>query len=133
MEQPTLRRGLIDTDILVDWSRGFTQATEFLNEAFGSTGITISAVTVLELIAGCRNSAQLADVKRSLARFTVLPLNERVSNITQSLMEEFTLSHGLLLADALIAAAALDSGLALYTKNIRHFRMIPELLIIQPY
>jgi predicted nucleic acid-binding protein len=43
------------------------------------------------------------------------------------------LSHGLLIPDALIAATALDRGLILYTKNARHFDMIPGIKVIRPY
>ena len=133
MEQPTLRHGLIDTDILVDASRGLAQAGAFLNETLVGTSITISAISAMELIAGCRDAAQLANVKQVIGQFTVMPLTEPISTRAQALMEAFTLSHGLLLPDALIAATALESGIALYTRNIRHFRMVPELLIIQPY
>ena len=52
---------------------------------------------------------------------------------TNILMESFYHSHGLHLADALIAATALEYDLTLYTRNVRHFRMIPRLTISQPY
>lgn len=48
-------------------------------------------------------------------------------------MELFYLSHGLILPDALIAATAMEHNLKLYTRNTRHFRMIPELKVNQPY
>jgi len=49
------------------------------------------------------------------------------------LVRQYRLSHGLLLADAMIAATALTHNETLYTKNRRHFRMIPGLRIIRPY
>ncbi len=49
------------------------------------------------------------------------------------LIESYNLSHGLFLADSLIAATVLEQGTTLYTKNIRHFKMIPDLAIIRPY
>ena len=48
-------------------------------------------------------------------------------------MQSFSLSHGLLLPGALIAATALEDDWKLYTKNVRHFRMIPGLNIVRPY
>jgi predicted nucleic acid-binding protein len=48
-------------------------------------------------------------------------------------MQRFYLSHGLLIPDALIAATALDYGITLYTKNVRHFRMISGLTVVRPY
>lgn len=133
MEQPTLRHGLIDTDILIDASRGLVQAGEFLNEMLRSDGITISVISAMELISGCQNKNQLSNIKQLLDQFTILLINEAVSLCAQTLMETFTLSDGLMLPDALIAATAIESEIVLYTRNIRHFRMIPELLIIQPY
>jgi predicted nucleic acid-binding protein len=38
----------------------------------------------------------------------------------------------LLIADALIAATALELGLTLYTRNVRDFQMIPG-LVVRPY
>jgi predicted nucleic acid-binding protein len=49
------------------------------------------------------------------------------------LMNSFFLSHGLLIPDALIAATALELGLTLCTKNIRHFQMIEGLEVSRPY
>ncbi len=133
MEQQALRNGLIDTDVLIDASRGLAQAREFLNEVSNGGGIIISVISAMELTSGCRDTAQLSSVKQFLAGVTVVPITEAVSVRARQLMETFVLSHGLMLPDALIAATALESSLALYTRNIRHYKMIPELLIIQPY
>ena len=100
MEQPPLRHGLIDTDILIDASRGFSQAGEFLNEMHAGGGVTTSVIAAMELAAGCRDSAQLADVKQLLATFTIAPLTEPISTSALNLMASFTLSNGLLLPDA---------------------------------
>ena len=48
-------------------------------------------------------------------------------------MRQYRLSHSLLLPDALIAASALEHGVTLYTKSLRHFRMIPGLTVVRPY
>ena len=48
-------------------------------------------------------------------------------------MESFCLSHGMQIPDALIASTALQHGLPIYTENVRHFQMIPQLVVIRPY
>jgi predicted nucleic acid-binding protein len=42
-------------------------------------------------------------------------------------------SHGLSIPDALIAATAVEHGIALYTRGLHHFQMIPALTIHRPY
>lgn len=44
-------------------------------------------------------------------------------------METFTLSHGLQLGDALIAATALELNMPILTANVKHFGVIPMLNI----
>ena len=133
MEQATNQAGLIDTDILVDSSRGLPEANRFLDAWHSAGGPVISIVSVMELIAGCRSATQLSEIRRAAGESRVVPITAAISFRAQSLMESFTLSHKLMLPDALIAATALVSDIALYTRNIRHFSMISELLIIQPY
>ena len=87
----------------------------------------------MELIQGCRNRMALTEVQRYLRRLTVLPVSLVASQTTYELMEAYFLSHGLRLEDALIAAAALEHGRTLDTKNVRHFQMIPSLHVRRPY
>jgi len=133
LEEAADQAALIDTDILIDASRGLIQAGVLLNDILRGPGISTSAISAMELIAGCRDSGHLSNIKQLLRQFSILPVTPEVTQRALTLMETFTLSHGLALPDALIAATAIESGIALYTRNVRHFRMIPELLIIQPY
>jgi predicted nucleic acid-binding protein len=47
-------------------------------------------------------------------------------------MKTYARSHGLHTLDALIAATALEDGLALATKNRKHFQMMSELSLEAP-
>lgn len=44
-------------------------------------------------------------------------------------MEAITLSHGLQMGDALIAATALDHGLTVLTANVKHFGAVQGLTV----
>jgi predicted nucleic acid-binding protein len=125
--------GLTDTDILIDAARGLADAGEFLTAQRVVKGIHISIISAMELVAGCRNAVELAQLQQFLQRVIILPISAAVSQRAYQLMESFSLSHGLLIPDALIAATALEHGLTLYTKNVRHFKMIPELTVVRPY
>jgi predicted nucleic acid-binding protein len=96
-------------------------------------GIVISAISAMELVAGCRNSNELVGAQRFVATTTCLPISPTGSALALQWMEAFTLSHGLMIPDALIAATAVEYHLPFYTKNMRHFQMLPGLQVIRPY
>ena len=133
MERATQRPGLTDSDVLIDASRGVAEAGRFLDAQQAGEGVTISAISAMELLSGCRNSAQMAEVQRFLDTVNIVQVTPEISLIATKLIERYTLSHGMLLADALIAATAIEKALPIYTKNLKHFRVIPELKVIRPY
>lgn len=121
---------LVDTDILIDAGRGSRAAVEFLEILEQSGQLVISIVTQMELIVGCRNKDELHVVNNFLRRFQIIPINEPTSQRAVDLLREYRLGHGLLIADALIAATALDGNCSLATGNHRHFRFILELELL---
>ena len=124
--------GVIDSNILIDAMNGIVDAVAFLAEQQVAE-TQISIVSAMELIAGCRNKTEMRELQRFFQRCTFLPVTATASQVAFQLMESFYLSHGLILPDALIAATAMEHDLTLYTRNTRHFRMIPQLEINQPY
>jgi predicted nucleic acid-binding protein len=116
---------VLDTDILIDAARGLEAAVAFLTEV--EADAAISAVTVMELLAGCRNKAEQRAVSQFVRRFERLPLSEEISDEAIGLLEKYRLSHGLLIGDALIAATARVYGLTLVSGNERDFRFIEGL------
>ena len=58
-----------------------------------------------------------------------LPIKQSISDIAVSLVRTYFHSHSMQLADALIAATALDNGLDIMTGNYKHFDVIEELNI----
>jgi len=133
MAAATHAAGLTDTDILVDASRGVPTAVTFVANEIASGNLTVSIVTAMEMVQGCRNLAALVQLRQLLDRIYVVPIDGTISQTAYRLMDTFFLSHGLLIADALIAATALAHGLTLYTRNLRDFQMIPSLLLARPY
>ena len=95
--------------------------------------LRISITTEMELIIGCRNHRELRRLERFLRRWTILGMTERIAESAVTLLRQYRLSHGLGMVDALIAATALAHDDTLYTKNVRHFRMVPGLRVIRPY
>jgi predicted nucleic acid-binding protein len=56
-----------------------------------------------------------------------MPVSEAISNRATELVETHALGNGLMLADALIAATAIEHSLALASGNVKHFRIVPGL------
>ena len=79
---------------------------------------------------GCRNKAELRELDELLRFFQIVRLTSQISDRAVFLLRQYRLSHGLLLADALIAATALVSNLAFITKNQRDYRFIEGLKLL---
>jgi predicted nucleic acid-binding protein len=67
-----------------------------------------------------------------LGRFQIIRISERISDRAVDLLKQYRLSHGLLIADAMIAATAIASKVQLISKNQRDYRFIDDLSLL-PY
>ena len=119
--------------IAIDDLRGFSPSHSFVRSLYVAGEFRVSIVTSMEAVQGCRNSTDLRHMLEYLAQATVVPLSGEIAEGGLELMRTFTLSHGLTIPDALIAATALEHGLTLYTRNARHFQMVPGLIVVRPY
>jgi len=117
---------LIDTDILIWIFRGNQKAARMLD---GTESRHISAVTYMELIQGARDREELRKIKMFLSDydFDVLPLSENIGHRASIYVEEYGLGMSVRLADALIAATAVEHNLTLITGNRKHYRPIRDL------
>lgn len=118
---------IIDTDILIDVARGVEEASQFLNKVKSKNSLAISSVTEMELLVGCRNNTELSHLDSFLSGYKRIKIDERISDEAVNLLRQFRLSHGLLIADAFIAATIKVTGAEFYTKNYKHYRFIPGL------
>lgn len=127
-----VQRILVDTDILIDAGRAVDTAVTRLETEAQTSTLAISIITQMELIVGCRNPNELQTVERFLRRFEIIKLNESISDQDLDLLRSYRLSHGLLIADAFIAATAIVIDAPLLSKNQRDYRFIQELNLL-PY
>ena len=117
---------LIDTDVLIWLLRGRASARKLLN---GIDEVTLSAVTYMELVQGMRNKEEFRLLRQTIHEqdWFVLPIDENISQRATVFIENYALSHGLQLADALIAASAVESGATLISANTKHYKVIPDI------
>ena len=114
---------IFDSDALISLGRGDTHAKAiFDNDASPA----LSTVTLIELFQGSRSALELVTTRSFVQKLglRLIPVNEAISYRAVALIEKHAPGDGLQLADALIAATALEHGETLVTGNVRHFRAI---------
>jgi predicted nucleic acid-binding protein len=124
---------LVDTDVLIWVLRGNLKAAAALNLP---GDLSLSAVSYVELLKGARDKRELAAIRNFLhdMEFKFLPVTESISRRATIYIEEYVLTFGLDLADALIAATAIEHSKPIHTGNDKHYRCIPglELFVFRP-
>jgi predicted nucleic acid-binding protein len=113
---------LLDTDVLVDYLRGLPQAAAYLEAR--EERLLVSAITVAELYAGVREGDERRVLDRFVSAFEIFPITGEVAQQGGLYRRDYSASHGVGLADALLAATAALNGAVLVTLNARHFPML---------
>ena len=113
---------LLDTDVLVDFFRGQSKAVAFINAH--SDRIILSAVVVAELFAGAKGSAEEGSLEEFVSLFRVVPVNVAIAKAGGLYKSKFGKSHGVGLADAILAATAEAENAELKTLNTKHYPML---------
>jgi len=117
---------LFDTDVLIRVLRGNAKAAKAVDAAATRA---VSTVTYMELLQGARDKRELKAIRSFLTdlQFHVLPLTENIGHRASIYMEQYGLSVAISMADALVAAAAVEAGQTLCTANRKHYRPIKDL------
>lgn len=112
---------LVDTDVLMWLLRGRACARKAVLEAVEPP---LSIITWTELVQGMCDKHELRLTSRE-QHWRVLPLDEDIGHRASLYIESCALSHGIQLADALIAASAVENAAPLLTANAKHSKVIP--------
>lgn len=121
---------IVDTDILIDAGMEIEQAVNCLKHHEQQAQLAVSIITKMELVVGCGNKNELRDTEKFLQRFEIIAVNETISEKADELLRIYRLSHGLLIADSLIAATAIIWDCPLVSKNQRDYRFITKLNLL---
>lgn len=126
---------ICDTDILIDYfdvrQKRHEQTKRIIEQVIGLENILISSITKMELLIGATNKEDLKIIDKSLKRFGVILINPEINLTAISLAYEYRLSHGLALADAMIAATSIQTDLELFTYNTKDFKFIKNLSLFK--
>jgi hypothetical protein len=115
---------LVDSDILIEVSRGRNAdiVSRWIDLAGSDAAVLYSPVSVAELWAGARPNEHeaLNNLFRALA---CSPIDEETSRQAGAWLRQYRRSHGIEVADALIAACAVENHAELWTRNRKHYPM----------
>jgi predicted nucleic acid-binding protein len=119
-----LKSVLIDTDILIEVSRGRDATVLARWESLRHTDVPLlcSPVTVAELWCGVRPSERDA-LAGLLSAFVCVPIDGQLGQMAGEYLGRYARSHHVELGDALIAATASVHKLQLWTRNRKHYPM----------
>jgi predicted nucleic acid-binding protein len=119
---------VLDTAVLVDNLRDDGAATAALDAARDEGHqLLASVVTMAELIAGMRSHERRA-TRELLAAMRWIDVTDEIAQRAGEQARRFRESHtGVGLPDYFIGATAEHLGAALWTRNVRHFPMFPDL------
>ncbi len=117
---------LFDTDIIIWYLRGNGKAAQVIQN---SDVRYISTVVYMELLQGARDKRETKLIRSFLkeAGFEILPLTENIGHRASVYMEEYCLKNGMCMADALLAATAVENQIVLCTANRKHYKAIAEI------
>ncbi len=114
---------LVDTDVLIWYMRGNSRAKRII-ERLGS--FCISVINYMELVQGLRNKQELRALHEFIhgGEISLIHLSQEISQRAVFFMEQFSMSKGLRMADALVGATAACENLSLLTANTRHYSFL---------
>ena len=123
-----MTKHLIDTNVLSEifyGNAGIRKLVEGIDSG-------IDTVIYIESIQGAIAKRDKEKIKDSLAGLKYYPHTSEIALLAIELIDKYSSAHGLLLADAMIAATAISYDLTLVTYNLKHFRFIKGLSVVEP-
>lgn len=123
---------LVDTSVLIDHLRGNQAAREAVEVAVRrGERIVCSVVTRVEVLAGVRPGEEVP-TRRLLDQVEWIPVTTVLAEEAGMLANRYLRSHpGVDSVDFIIAATALELNAVLWTRNVKHFPMFPD--VAPPY
>jgi hypothetical protein len=117
------KKVFVDTCIVIEYLKG--------NITLNKKVCYINNIVLMELYIGAKNKRELISLKKQLFGLNLLETNQRVINLSTQIIENYALSHGAKIQDAIIASTCLINDIPIYTFNVKDFRYIEGLEILE--
>lgn len=119
---------LLDTGLLIQFLRGNKKSAGLLASLFSDSTISISVITVTEILIGSRDERHLRAAQSVLTLMQILAIDRDTAEKAATLVKQYPQAFGNQVsrgvADAYIAATAWSHDLTLYTLNTRDFAKV---------
>jgi len=127
---------ICDTDVMIDFWEAKNQrhitTKRVIEKEIGVDNVILTAITKIELLAGAVNKPDIQKISKKLSRFNIELFSPAIAVRAFSLIEMYALSHGLALADSIIAATVIEMNMPLFTYNIKDYQFIDGLILYKP-
>lgn len=123
-------RIIVDTDIIIKIFRGDQEKRELLEPI--QDGLGLSLITVMELMSGANSKKREFEVSKTVKAYILCSITLKVGATAFAIIKKYHLHHTISIADALIAATAIENKLPLYTDNLNDYFFIKELELYKP-
>ncbi len=121
---------LIDTNILIYHTNGSEIVHNFIKENIGNNSFNISILTKIEFLGWDKHTPEgLRKCIKLIDYANVYYLDENIADKTIEIKKRVNIK----LADAVIAATALVNGHRLVTRNTDDFKMLEDLITLNPF
>ena len=121
---------LLDSDVVISLLRGRSPERAAWTDRLSRNEVLFySPITKAEVFAAMRRNEEVP-TRRLFSLLVCLPITEEIGETAGYYLAAYGLSHGVEIADALIAATAREHHTPLWTLNKKHYPM-PDITLVE--
>lgn len=116
---------IADSNILIWYLRGLPKIIDGVIFLISKKNLFVTPVIVAEVLAGAKKKENKI-ILNMFSSMNVININGEMGKIAGKFLNQYSKSHNLKIADALIAAAAVYGNMKLWTLNKKHYPMMKK-------
>ena len=115
----------IDTCVVIEYLKDH----RFFSK-YPMSDLFLNDIVIMEIYQGAKNKHDLNFIKKEMANFQILNINQEIISLSKHILERYNLSHNMKIMDSLIASTAMIYGLDLMTLNRKDFIYLQQLNLV---
>ena len=116
------RSVIVDSDIIIWYLRGMPEITNTIRSLISQSILFVNPIIIAEIFAGAKKNEEEI-ISKMFSSMHIIEINEDMGKMAGRYLNKFSKSHGLKIADAVIAASATYGKMNLWTLNKKHYPM----------